>query len=622
MKKNITINLCGRLYQIDEDAYELLSQYTDTLRRYFLRQEGDEEIANDIEGRIAELFDELKEQGTVAITIEHVQEIIGRIGNVSDFAETDEAEDGDKLRGQQGSADGRTGGPDGQDGEHTGAKLMRGKRFYLDSQNKMLCGVLAGCAQYWGGSLSRWRWGYVAVVVLMYFVAPTFMFRSGEASPNSYEGWVSFKFLTYLPVLAYFLVAIVAPAATTAEDVLKMKGKEVNPQNLAAEVTSGTIKRGSQGSLWRFMTGVFSVCAIVLLGFFMVVGLCFATVCVVAPSVFGPAWMMSTAAVGQLQFLASLCGVTGLAALVIPLYCSIHSAASSFGSARPMTYKRRLMWFLLWVVAVASFVGCFARSVSWYSRHEREYYERMRGGQGATDDGDLEVQYTAEEAESVRVEDERAFLKLHEWSVKEYEGMKRYTNAGEYMTGDAEVRYLDGYNGGDLLMYHAEKKGMVQPGRYRLTAAVRSDKPGRFVFLRSEKVGSLGSRGRDSVRGYYAQIPHYGNVGGNIWETIKGSGGKSGSDPVVGELVDRWDDEMKARILAANEGRGFGWSYVHIDNIVVRKPTKLSYGVASDTAFPLEAGYVTLDSLQPLVFEQYTGWLSATDFQLTRIGGL
>ena len=27
MKKNITINLCGRLYQIDEDAYELLSHF-------------------------------------------------------------------------------------------------------------------------------------------------------------------------------------------------------------------------------------------------------------------------------------------------------------------------------------------------------------------------------------------------------------------------------------------------------------------------------------------------------------------------------------------------------------------------------------------------------------------
>ena len=38
MKKNITINLCGRLYQIDEDAYELLSQYIEALRSYFKKQ--------------------------------------------------------------------------------------------------------------------------------------------------------------------------------------------------------------------------------------------------------------------------------------------------------------------------------------------------------------------------------------------------------------------------------------------------------------------------------------------------------------------------------------------------------------------------------------------------------
>ena len=72
MKKNITINLCGRLYQIDEDAYELLSHYTETLRNYFLKQEGGKEIADDIEERVAELLDDLKAQGTEAITIEHV----------------------------------------------------------------------------------------------------------------------------------------------------------------------------------------------------------------------------------------------------------------------------------------------------------------------------------------------------------------------------------------------------------------------------------------------------------------------------------------------------------------------------------------------------------------------
>ena len=37
MKKNITINLCGRLFQIDEDAYELLQQYIESLRSYFGR---------------------------------------------------------------------------------------------------------------------------------------------------------------------------------------------------------------------------------------------------------------------------------------------------------------------------------------------------------------------------------------------------------------------------------------------------------------------------------------------------------------------------------------------------------------------------------------------------------
>ena len=60
MKKNITINLCGRLFQIDEDAYEMLQRYTESLRASFGKEEGGEEIADDIEERIAELFDELK----------------------------------------------------------------------------------------------------------------------------------------------------------------------------------------------------------------------------------------------------------------------------------------------------------------------------------------------------------------------------------------------------------------------------------------------------------------------------------------------------------------------------------------------------------------------------------
>ena len=93
MKKNITINLCGRLFQIDEDAYELLQQYIESLRQSFGREEGGEEIVNDIEARICELFSELNQRGTEAITIEHVKDIITRIGKPEELTGEEEKQE-------------------------------------------------------------------------------------------------------------------------------------------------------------------------------------------------------------------------------------------------------------------------------------------------------------------------------------------------------------------------------------------------------------------------------------------------------------------------------------------------------------------------------------------------
>ena len=45
MKKNISINLFGVLYNIDEDAYNLLDSYLQSMQRYFSRQAGGAEIA-------------------------------------------------------------------------------------------------------------------------------------------------------------------------------------------------------------------------------------------------------------------------------------------------------------------------------------------------------------------------------------------------------------------------------------------------------------------------------------------------------------------------------------------------------------------------------------------------
>ena len=48
MKKVININFQGRILPIEELAYENLKNYIDTLRTYFDKEEGKDEIINDI----------------------------------------------------------------------------------------------------------------------------------------------------------------------------------------------------------------------------------------------------------------------------------------------------------------------------------------------------------------------------------------------------------------------------------------------------------------------------------------------------------------------------------------------------------------------------------------------
>ena len=63
MKQVININFHGQVVPIEVSAFELLKSYTDSLARYFANEEGKEEIINDIESRIAELFQERLKKG-------------------------------------------------------------------------------------------------------------------------------------------------------------------------------------------------------------------------------------------------------------------------------------------------------------------------------------------------------------------------------------------------------------------------------------------------------------------------------------------------------------------------------------------------------------------------------
>ncbi len=139
MKKVININFQGRVIPIEESAYEALKQYTESLRKYFAQEEGRDEIINDIENRIAELFDEKLKKGAVCITDDDVNAVMMSMGRPEDFEE----EDGQKTSS---AAAQQASGPQQQ--ASTESIPQEPRKLYRAENDKVLGGVCAGLAHY------------------------------------------------------------------------------------------------------------------------------------------------------------------------------------------------------------------------------------------------------------------------------------------------------------------------------------------------------------------------------------------------------------------------------------------------------------------------------------------
>ncbi|QCR22936.1 PspC domain-containing protein [Pontibacter sp. SGAir0037] len=142
MKKNISINLQGIIFHIEEDGYEQLSRYLASIRTYFSNYEGHEEIISDIEARIAEIFSARLAPGKQVITQEDVQSLITQMGDVTDFELLDTAEE--EIPHAAGAAASGAG-----TGDHAYTQGTSGpKRLYRDVNRKVVAGVCAGIASY------------------------------------------------------------------------------------------------------------------------------------------------------------------------------------------------------------------------------------------------------------------------------------------------------------------------------------------------------------------------------------------------------------------------------------------------------------------------------------------
>jgi len=152
MKKNISINISGIIFHIEEDGYEKLKHYLMSINRYFATYEDSAEIIADIESRIAEIFLARLGENKQVITIDDVEDLITTMGTVSDF-EAAEEQYAEKTTYDQYSELHTE--PKGQkrqqrEGESASADTAAPsvKKLYRDLNRKILGGVASGIAHY------------------------------------------------------------------------------------------------------------------------------------------------------------------------------------------------------------------------------------------------------------------------------------------------------------------------------------------------------------------------------------------------------------------------------------------------------------------------------------------
>jgi len=180
MKKTLSISISGFVFYIEEDAFERLHRYLESIKSHFRGFEGKEEVISDVEARIAEILQKKISGIKEVITLEDVGEVIAIMGQPSDFAMEDE---------EAGSR------------KETFSSLP--KRLYRDPERKVIGGVCSGLGAYFNIDPAWVRVIFIFAILISGF-----------------------------GLLVYLILWLVVPEARTTAEKLEMRGEAVNISNI------------------------------------------------------------------------------------------------------------------------------------------------------------------------------------------------------------------------------------------------------------------------------------------------------------------------------------------------------------------------------------------------------
>lgn len=205
MKKTIRINISGLIFNLDEDAYKKLQHYLNSITNKFLNTEEGTEVIADVEARIAELFQEKTNTGKEVINISDIEDIIEIMGTPEDF---DDVYEEDEIHAEPQSK--------------TYQSTKSNRRVYRDSDNRVVSGLSAGIAAYFGID---------PVIVRVIFVLATLFYGAS--------------------LLIYILLWIIIPEATSTSQKLEMRGESINIENIEKSIKDEFSNVKTSFSKWQ-----------------------------------------------------------------------------------------------------------------------------------------------------------------------------------------------------------------------------------------------------------------------------------------------------------------------------------------------------------------------------------
>lgn len=191
MKKVINACLGGRSFPIDEDAYSRLSAYLEHFKANLFAKEGMlpsqvDEVMEDIEERICELFTQEVGQGARVVNLALVERVVSQLGMPDGSAEPDSGQGSTKANKAYSS--------------ETAPK----KKLYRNMEDKTIAGICSGLAIYLDLDPAIVK---IAMLVILLMASAGF--------------WI------------YIILWFAVPKAETPAQKCEMYGLPVNAENMA-----------------------------------------------------------------------------------------------------------------------------------------------------------------------------------------------------------------------------------------------------------------------------------------------------------------------------------------------------------------------------------------------------